>query len=91
MTVNETMNLVKELNKYLAENNFSEGAFTITDNTIGMEISWGDWKHDHLRANYLVGQFLEKKRIYAMHYERTTEEDGSDTYSADHTWTLFQY
>lgn len=43
---------------------------------VGILIPWGDWKHDHLRADYLVP--------YTCTHVVVTEEDGSDCYSAVH-------
>lgn len=37
----------------------------------------GDWKHDHLRADYLMKQIG-----YEIHHEEVTESDGSDFYGA---------
>lgn len=51
---------------------------------IEAEIS-GDWKHDHLRAKWIVKeQFPEFTYIG----EQVTEEDGSDWYSAIHRWVV---
>jgi hypothetical protein len=50
-----------------------------TDGTIIINVEWGDWKHDH--------QFLwwvMKKNYYRQINCIVTEEDGSDTYSAEH-------
>lgn len=48
-----------------------------------VEIEWGDWKHDHDRADYLMkwigGVFIKKE---------VTAEDGSDCYSAKHYYTV---
>ena len=53
------------------------------------EIEWGDWKHEHLRLSYLVTEFCEKHGLSCpMHSEQTTEEDGSDTYSARHEFLI---
>ncbi len=44
-----------------------------------VDISWGDWKHEHLRAKYIAQQMgftFVKSEEY--------EEDGSDCYSARH-------
>ena len=46
-----------------------------------VEISWGDWKHDHLRADWVLG-----KEGMTCIGETITEEDGSDTYSAIHNY-----
>ena len=42
-------------------------------------ISWGDWKHEHGAADYLM-QLLGYGKIG----ENLTEEDGSDCYSSTH-------
>ena len=46
---------------------------------IVVSISWGDWKHEHLWARDLMS-FLGYTEIGS----KVTEEDGSDTYSAEH-------
>lgn len=45
----------------------------------------GDWKHEHLRFNWLVREWAEKnnKTIYKID-EIPVEEDGSDYYVSDH-------
>ena len=50
-------------------------------NDFSIEIIWGDWKHAHLRADYLMEQFGFKAVS-----ENVTEEDGSDCYSAIHVY-----
>ena len=47
---------------------------------MAVEIHWGDWKHDHMRAKYLIDKMGEWKAIASME----TETDGSDCYSAIH-------
>lgn len=47
---------------------------------ICVQIDWGDWKHEHLRANYLI----EEHFGLTCTSEQTTEENGSDCYSALH-------
>lgn len=57
---------------------------------ICIDINWGDWKHEHLRADWLTGEVLDAMG-YAGKYSITTqvtEEDGSDTYSAIHVIRL---
>lgn len=44
-----------------------------------VSISWGDWKHDHLWAKDLMSYLG-----YIEVGSKVTEEDGSDTYSAEH-------
>ena len=45
------------------------------------EIRWGDWKHEHLRANYLVEKMFP---MISSFDSVVTEENGSDCYSAKH-------
>lgn len=44
-----------------------------------VDISWGDWKHDHLWARDLM-EYLGYKEMGS----KVTEENGSDCYSAEH-------
>ena len=46
---------------------------------VDVEIHWGDWKHEHGRAKWLVGQLGG-----VLFGTTVTEEDGSDCYSAFH-------
>lgn len=48
---------------------------------IGIEITWGDWKHEHARLDLIMTENFDNLRsIHTV----TTEEDGSDCYSAIH-------
>lgn len=47
-----------------------------------IEIEWGDWKHDHGFCDHLIETVFGRKCIN----EEVTEEDGSDAYSAVHTY-----
>ena len=51
---------------------------------IRISIEWGDWKHDHLYANFVVRELLDKLGIKFKIDEYVTEEDGDDAYSGDH-------
>lgn len=56
-----------------------------------VEIEWGDWKHEHGRANYVINNLLNDLGTeYSSQYmgEEVTEEDGSDTYSSIHKWFI---
>lgn len=52
-----------------------------------VHIDWGDWKHEHLRAKYLI----ENANLGVFIKSETTEEDGSDCYSATHYFILPEY
>lgn len=48
---------------------------------VAVEVIWGDWKHEHGRLDYLMKKnFPSLRSIHTV----TTEEDGSDCYSAIH-------
>ena len=49
-----------------------------------VEINWGDWKHDHARTRLIVSNALKPDK----HFETTLEQDGSDCYSARHTFVF---
>ena len=51
----------------------------IDDDYIVATINWGDWKHDHLRADYLLNNIG-----YTCIDTVVTDSDGSDCYSAKH-------
>lgn len=48
---------------------------------VAVEVIWGDWKHEHGRLDYLMKQNFPNLRSI---HTATTEEDGSDYYSAIH-------
>ena len=45
-----------------------------------ISVDWGDWKHEHALLDSIAKETTNP--IYM--YQKTTEEDGSDCYSADH-------
>ena len=51
------------------------------DKAVYVSISWGDWKHEHLWARDLM-RYLGYVQVGVV----VTEEDGSDCYSAEHTF-----
>ena len=56
---------------------------------LSIEINWGDWKHDHLWCDYEVNEFVKSKNHEVVsHAEELTDEDGSDTYSAIHSYII---
>lgn len=48
---------------------------------VAVEVIWGDWKHEHGRLDWLIGKTFPNLRSI---HTTTTEEDGSDCYSAIH-------
>lgn len=60
------------------------------DEILNVSIEWGDWKHEHLRANYIIKETISGIGgiEIAFNTEFMTETDGSDTYSAVHKYLL---
>lgn len=88
----EQVKLEEEVQEYLKENGndcyYGEYEIWFEEKTCNVNISWGDWKHDHLWMKHFVGQFLESKGFDYSIDSTVTEEDGSDCYSANHTFKL---
>jgi hypothetical protein len=69
------------ITKYLRDNNlYVDVAIDKSEvvDTVKIYISWGDWKHEHLRCDYLMNE-LGYMKVNVVE----TEEDGSDCYSAE--------
>lgn len=54
----------------------------LLDDVVKIRIDWGDWKHDHWKARYIVNGVLDGE--IRNWDEILIEEDGSDCYSAVH-------
>ena len=75
---------IKYINDFFARNNFHETAdatYSIDkeSDVVIIEIHWGDWKHEHLRANWLMGELG-----FVCYREDELETDGSDCHSSIH-------
>lgn len=78
MNILETINKVEAL---LNENHISAEVEQFEDiPAYTVHIEWGDWKHEHLRAKWLI----ENANLGKFVRSETTDEDGSDCYSATH-------
>lgn len=79
--------LIKELNDYLESKNCHHKANIVRVDgfdKIYFDITWGDWKHDHMRVWYLVNEFCKDRGYRCERDMITTETNGSDSYSAEH-------
>lgn len=74
-------NLHGVVSKILKDGKISGEVDVYPDGEVTVLIEWGDWKHEHGYLRYLMQQngFRETD-------ENVTEEDGSDCYSAIHTF-----
>lgn len=48
----------------------------------------GDWKHDHLRTNYLVHLWCDQKNFEVISENEDADESDDDSYHAIHTYIV---
>lgn len=72
-----------EIEKYLTNEGISCEIFVYpnNENLLDVNIDWGDWKHDHKYCDYLM-----EKIGWELESECVSDDDGSDCYSATHTY-----
>lgn len=73
----------KKIDELMDENHIMGGIvdYSKEKKMVAVEIIWGDWKHDHARLDLLMKESFSNLRSI---HTQTTEEDGSDCYSAIH-------
>lgn len=71
---------ISRISQFLNDNGV-DGEVLSSDNEVYVYISWGDWKHDHAWCQELMS-YLGYKRVSFD----VTDEDGSDCFSAEHTY-----
>lgn len=85
----ELNKLASGLRDYFKKNNEYYMVYTDKDEyAVCVDVERGDWKHDHLRVDYLVGKYFDSLNINYMKSEKTTDEDGSDSYSSIHIYHI---
>lgn len=84
----EFENLLMDLNEYLRAEGIRTFAYQVDTDKFEIEVIWGDWKHDHLFLQVKVNNFFKDRGYEITHESEVTEEDGSDTYSAIHTFEV---
>jgi hypothetical protein len=80
------MDRQKKIYDLMKENKLFGEIVDERENMIAIEISWGDWKHEHLRLDWMMQDNFDN--IQSIH-NVTTEEDGSDCYSAIHYYYFY--
>lgn len=83
MTIKELSEFAEELYAHLSANKLFADVYAGHD-YIAVEISWGDWKHEHLCCKWLTEEFFQSKGKDINIQTEVTEEDWSDCYSAVH-------
>ena len=75
----------EKINRYLADNRSRAEVWPCAGgaDVVEAEISWGDWKHDHLYLKWL----MEQLGCFRISCE-VTEDNGSDCYSAVHRYVV---
>jgi len=74
----DTGNKVADIFRYLTDNDACPSSADMTKKGgIAVSIEWGDWKHEHLWCDELMGYIG-----YKLDREKVTADDGSDCYSA---------
>lgn len=91
MEKNELYELARRLDKKFMEEELYCETYADWNDDICFQIDWGDWKHEHLRADWIAREFFEALGYVIRITEATTEEDGSDTYSALHRVELVMH
>lgn len=76
-----------ELENYLKDKYPNYEIYDIDLNKISFLID-GDWKHDHLRFDYLVKGFLRSKDIEFNTSSYALDDSDDDVYEGVHTYTL---
>lgn len=77
MTIQEIYSALKE--KHLYPDLYEE---KVGDEVmLAAHIEWGDWKHDHIYLDRVM-----EGLGFSLYGKYTTEEDGSDCYSATHLY-----
>lgn len=76
-----TKEIIKEIGGLFKKNNRSYEFDVNDDGVCNIYVIWGDWKHDHLFIRNIM-----MENGYEFVREQVTLEDGSDAYSAIHTY-----
>lgn len=79
------MTRADKINEIMRSNNICGEVWDESATVVAVELSWGDWKHDHARLVYLVSEDKSKELSGLKGITgEVTESDGSDCYSAIH-------
>ena len=81
----------EEISKYLSDNKvWVESVYSDYDkdtNTVGISVEVdGDWKHDHLRADYLMSDYFSDDLIQTG--EDVLEDSDDDSYESRHIYVI---
>ena len=69
---------IQKIQEKLKENDLFHDVYEFGPFVV-VEITWGDWKHDHIFTDHIM-----KELGYTLYSEQETETNGSDCYSSIH-------
>ena len=75
-------NKCERVSELMRDNDLHGEVWEEAEEVVAVEICWGDWKHEHARLDWLMRESLHPVSVVT----ETTEEDGSDCYSAIHRY-----
>lgn len=81
------------LSEFLDKNDMHETPYISEENELQFDIVNGDWKHEHARIDYLVHKFFDlnnDKYEIVDEWTDVTHSEGSDCYSALHTYKFIE-
>ena len=77
--------LIKKIETVLDKDVWVESVYQYEDLPVIAVDVRGDWKHDHLRCDWLIEENVSEVTKFNT---KVTEEDGSDYYSATHYYIV---
>lgn len=82
----ERKDIEKDIQRIFKENKIWHDWDVSLDGSVWVSVDWGDWKHDHLYLDHVM-----RENGYILMCKEVTEEDGSDAYSAVHTFLKYEF
>ncbi len=91
---NFTKELMYDVEKHLRDNDDTKYLIDdlniLNDNTFGILINNGDWKHEHHYLEKVVGEYLRSLGLDFDHFTKQVGHSDSDCYSAYHYFEIKQ-
>ena len=82
---NQILDLLRKNNLYYDVSVVMQEPIETSNNYVAyIQVDAGDWKHEHLALDALINKNFD----VTLKYEEITDEDGSDTYSSEHRYSI---
>ncbi len=82
----ERKDIENDIQRIFKENRIWHDWDVSLDGSVWVSVDWGDWKHDHLYLDHVM-----RENGYILMAKEVTDEDGSDAYSAVHTFLKYEF